>query len=1164
MTGYREQLQRAVRAVSFRSDALFEWCGAAAPEAPAHLCPADRRTYVVDTLRDWLYAYFYGPGRVVPASQTRAVLVRPGEGGLVRGLAAANAGIGHWQPGWQIVQCDADDVVASRGELRVRAAKGAWRTTAPAAPGADVALRWPPGSATASVGYYMAHGDVPLLDRDANEMLRLYWHLRPAGAARFVRILTTLLNRSDVPFSLKALADELDYARCDAAVLYLRRADFDALRDELARVHAGLAAFLIDRVPALTKRIASGIGLAESPPAGESFGRHRCNLIAEALVEAHAASAGSVARRTDVVVGAFAAAGLSADVPYLDRCDHSDYAELPAASNGRYVVLSHRDAGRAGTSGVIAARALGLARRIAEGLCESAVWHDDRCTWLDRRLNGDPSEAACMTAIGPDVYGGTAGIGSFLAAFAAVTGESRPREAALGALRQALRRARADIGAGVVESGFFSGTLGTAVAAVRGGFILGDQSLVERGAELATARLNAGVDVVEHDLLGGAAGVIVGLLGLYRQFGDKAFLSGALRCADTLIARGERAGETLAWTSPAWPDQRALTGLSHGAAGIAYAVALAEEACGGDSRYREAVRSAFAYERRWYDRPRRIWADLREVPLDSERPRRPWPTMTAWCHGAPGIALARIAAGRALQTKAWDAEASEALAVTRAALHGALQEGYADFSPCHGLTGLAETLLLAPPALADARDADACDALVALGDAAYARAGIEWPCGTRLGVSPALFLGLAGIGHFFLRLHAPAVPSLLMPDRGFFEQIVQTAPPQTAAAAVIEVTEPAPLGDLIDASGLSDSGVRALIAEAVRAAGLTETPGERHAADGDRWELGRLLRDRVLPRTLPEFAKADEYLRVADADPRLWNSLPYMLAFGHRQAAQLLSAGGISEPQVDALWGGAAFSALLSVFDYLVDETPLRASVYDVEPVALAALLRQPIDDRDEAFVRSYEETEEPSIKLLLTLFGAVRDVLARSPQIAAPAWRAFARSVEALFDAERSVSVTRLVTLGGVRSAMPATLAKSVLPFEVLIRLAALRVTGREPDPAVLTAAGGVGRLIAVADDLADLVDDCRKGAPNRVAMEYADALNGAAASPELLRRVLFDTAAALSRQLNAPAIDGVVPWPSELRSYARRTVAHWLNVVRGPDDEVEHLPEGAVSASC
>ena len=53
---------------------------------------------------------------------------------------------------------------------------------------------------------------------------------------------------------------------------------------------------------------------------------------------------------------------------------------------------------------------------------------------------------------------------------------------------------------------------------------------------------------------------------------------------------------------------------------------------------------------------------------------------------------------------------------------------------------------------------------------AVADAGIErylereddWPCGVGAGENPSLMVGMAGIGHFYLRLGAPQVPEVVI------------------------------------------------------------------------------------------------------------------------------------------------------------------------------------------------------------------------------------------------------------------------------------------------------------------------------------------------------------------------------------------------------------------
>jgi lantibiotic modifying enzyme len=89
-------------------------------------------------------------------------------------------------------------------------------------------------------------------------------------------------------------------------------------------------------------------------------------------------------------------------------------------------------------------------------------------------------------------------------------------------------------------------------------------------------------------------------------------------------------GDGLCWPVPLGP----LAGLSHGAAGIAWAL-LALFARTGEERFRTAARGGIAFERSVFSTEAGNWRDLR----DPEHARFP----TAWCHGAPGIGLARLA-----------------------------------------------------------------------------------------------------------------------------------------------------------------------------------------------------------------------------------------------------------------------------------------------------------------------------------------------------------------------------------------------------------------------------------------------------------------------------------------------------------------------------------------
>jgi hypothetical protein len=76
-------------------------------------------------------------------------------------------------------------------------------------------------------------------------------------------------------------------------------------------------------------------------------------------------------------------------------------------------------------------------------------------------------------------------------------------------------------------------------------------------------------------------------------------------------------------------------------------------------------------------------------------------------------------------------------------------------SLCHGAAGSADVLL---------NEGKASPEAVALGRHALERYGAgrePWPCGVPGGITPGLFLGLSGVGWWFLRLHDARTPSPL-------------------------------------------------------------------------------------------------------------------------------------------------------------------------------------------------------------------------------------------------------------------------------------------------------------------------------------------------------------------------------------------------------------------
>jgi lantibiotic modifying enzyme len=402
---------------------------------------------------------------------------------------------------------------------------------------------------------------------------------------------------------------------------------------------------------------------------------------------------------------------------------------------------------------------LDAAVRLGRELAGRAIWSGRRCSWV----GGMPTEGPggiTMTyaAFGPDLYGGTAGVGLVLAELFDASGGAEPvlRRTALGALEHAL--SRAEEVTPTTRLGLYGGQLGVALAAARVAATLGEPALAERAGGIVDS-LDYEQQPLENDLISGRAGGIVALLGLRELRVEEARLERAVGLGHELLAAAERTESGCSWPAVAVPDQRNLTGFSHGTAGAAFAL-LELERASGEAHFAVAAKEALAYERSLYDPQAQNWPDLRDYALRNWPEETRPPCATLWCHGAPGIALSRLRACELGDRDDCEEEARIALATTAASLSAQLPAG--NYSLCHGLAGNAEVLCEGSELLGD----DTRTLVPRLADAGierYLESDEPWPLGVYEGHSDSLLVGLAGTVYFYLRLHDPSRPSVLLP-----------------------------------------------------------------------------------------------------------------------------------------------------------------------------------------------------------------------------------------------------------------------------------------------------------------------------------------------------------------------------------------------------------------
>ena len=425
-------------------------------------------------------------------------------------------------------------------------------------------------------------------------------------------------------------------------------------------------------------------------------------------------------------------------------------SDEPAAAGAAPKESLPRETPRAATKETLLAEA----DAVAHELSRRAIRRGPGAAWIGLDWLGG-SEVFQLVALGPHLYDGLSGIALFLAAHAAVANRRPSAELALAALcglRKALKsRNRARFARALGLGGALGlGSIVYALTVVSE--LLRDDALLadaHAAAELITADLIAAD--TQLDIMGGSAGAILALLRLHRRSPSADGLARATRCGEHLLAQprvGAQGRRT--WNVPGG-GSHPLNGMSHGAAGFAYALA-ALAAASGREKFAAAAAECIAFENSSYDAAHANWPDLRFAP------ELVW--VCKWCHGAPGIGLARAASRKrgGLDSGTLTTDIGNAL--------GAVEAGWPARvdTLCCGTLGSIEFLREAAVALGRSELRElAARRLTAVIESAAARGDYRWNNGGRR-FNLGFHLGLAGLGYTVLREIDDTLPNVLIWD----------------------------------------------------------------------------------------------------------------------------------------------------------------------------------------------------------------------------------------------------------------------------------------------------------------------------------------------------------------------------------------------------------------
>ncbi|MEV0272305.1 type 2 lanthipeptide synthetase LanM family protein [Hamadaea sp. NPDC050747] len=437
-------------------------------------------------------------------------------------------------------------------------------------------------------------------------------------------------------------------------------------------------------------------------------------------------------------------------------------ATLATRSAGVQVAERVAPAASDAAATALASRALTQAVSVGQHLERIAYRDGGRVGWLGLELTGEVHWS--VSPLRADLYNGYPGVALFFAQLAQVTGERRYADltravmAPFGAhadfaIAQA-RRVGGPVAAAQI-GGAFSGLVGMAYAVDSAAVLLGEPELTAPVDRLLTAATTLISQDTAYDVISGAAGCLAAAEALVERHDTAGDLARA--CVQVLVTKAVPMPGGVAWPGTLPADQP-LLGFSHGAGGIGWAL-LRHAARTGDEQALSTGYAAMAYESGEFRDDIQNWPDYRQLPS------RPWVQapaadavahMHAWCHGAPGIGLARVGIPAAVHTPQVGDDLRRAVESTAAFGH------FGNHSLCHGDLGNLELLSAAADAGIDgaARHRDV------LAEAIVADIERQGPqCGTPgNAATPGLLTGLAGIGHGLLRLAAPdaVAPVLLL------------------------------------------------------------------------------------------------------------------------------------------------------------------------------------------------------------------------------------------------------------------------------------------------------------------------------------------------------------------------------------------------------------------
>ncbi|WP_424100631.1 T3SS effector HopA1 family protein [Moorena producens] len=194
--------------------------------------------------------------------------------------------------------------------------------------GDDVAITMP--SSQLRLGYYVAIGNA--IYPPGKLSILLYLNFSPEGAFSIINELTAKLNKLEVFFNFLVNYNPANYGGHYSGILRFYREEYTQVSQVIEKIYQDNQSYFKFSIPAFTKKLAPGLGLAEDPEKPfiflENCSMNRCQIIANALLEAHYKHDESPSARMKYIIKHFENAGIDLERPYINPGSEDIYTPL--------------------------------------------------------------------------------------------------------------------------------------------------------------------------------------------------------------------------------------------------------------------------------------------------------------------------------------------------------------------------------------------------------------------------------------------------------------------------------------------------------------------------------------------------------------------------------------------------------------------------------------------------------------------------------------------------------------------------------------------------------------------------------------------------------------------------------------------------------------------